>query len=887
MMTSLFLALKASTTVLTPNQRLAATLSKLYNQEQINKKQHCWPTVNIHPLNLWVQERFEAYQARERNEHFLLLSANQELLLWEELIALQPESEQLLKLTELAEQARSAWSILKRWKTDFYHPSFHFTENGRHFQSWAEAFTTRCQEKRWLDQASLMDQLIEKIQQAKVRLPEQLLFFNFTELTPQDQTLLAACEEQGVLITHHESSALPPQHKPPSAGKKLPSSSYFQIALSDQESEVLTMASWAKKIHAQEPQARIGCIAGELEEKRELLISVFNEVFEDSACFNISAGKPLSAYPLIQQALQLLNLSLQSASFANLSALCHSPFIGEAETEMATRLHLESHLRQRNITTIHWTDFLKDPATDSCPHLSTRIQAYLKQRRVEPYSQELSAWLAHFARLLEIFGWPGEQSLNSSEYQVVTSWMKLLRETRSADLVLAPLPYHQALHYLRVLTSKTYFQPESPEAPIQILGQLEGAGLPFDYLWVMGLDDIAWPPVPSPNPFIPQDLQKALGMPNATANRQLAYSQRLMEQYKQAAKLLIFSYSEHLDNEERYPSSLLAPLPTISARDFDLPSFQTALQTIFLSQKLERYQDSQAPSLAQSKKIAGGMSLFEMQAACPFKAFAKLRLGAYSLEEPQTGLPLKNRGSVVHRALELFWKRVKNQQTLAAYSSAVLQDKIHQVLTEALKEVAPFIPANSLYYTLVKQGLESLLAKWLALEKSRPPFTVAALEQKKEIMIDHFSFTVRVDRIDEIASGKQVIIDYKTKKTCEIGAWFGLRPEEPQLPLYCISQPEATVGLFFAQLHPTSIAMKGLAQQELALPGEKVFSEKIKGDAPSWPGQLEKWRLHLTQLFRDFEKGLATVDPKNNNETCRYCDLHSLCRIHEEGGFDE
>lgn len=877
MITTLFAQLNESTTLLTPNQRLAATLLKQYNQAKIEQGQSAWPTPKLRPFNAWVQEQWNHYCAREMHSPFLLLSANQELILWEEIIASRPENEQLLKLSDLAKQARSAWTTLKLWHTEFTHPAFDFTENCRHFQNWAREFLTRCREKQWLDNASLTDLLIENIRQNKIQLPARLILLNFTELAPQQQALLNACQEQGVLIEHQQHQACED-----TAAKQ----DHYQIGLDDEENEIQSMASWAKKIHTQHPAARIGCIVADLEEKRENILSAFNTVFDDPANFNISAGRTLASYPVIRQALQLLKLSCETLSSEQISAILHSPFVGDAEKEMYQRIQLDSSLRRRNRFTLTWEQLLEDPQLTSCPELLIRLTACRKQQQEAPTFQNLSHWLSLFAKLLEILGWPGEQSLNSTEYQVIQCWLDLLLETASFELILPKLSYSKALHYLTLMATTTYFQPESPEAPIQILGQLEGAGLPFDYLWIMGLDDTAWPKAPSPNPFIPQELQKSLNMPNATADRQLAYSLLLMQQYQQAASFALFSYSQHRENEELRPSPLLQELKTLTLQDLNLEIIQAPTKAIYLAGKLESLQDDQATPLLPDQKLPGGITLFEMQAACPFKAFAKLRLGARPLEEPQAGLPAKSRGSIVHKALELFWREVKDQKKLSSYSQEELHNKIDQTLSQALRELAPFIHPGSLYYRLVQQRLNHLLTNWLEFEKSRPPFRVAAIEQEKEIMMDHFLIRLRIDRLDELAEGENLIIDYKTKKDCDPSAWFGLRPDEPQLPFYCITQPEKNVvGLAFAQLHPSKIEMKGLAQASLDIPGIKVFTEKMKADASSWEEQLAQWQLHLTQLFRDFQNGQATVDPKNLTETCRYCDLKTFCRIHENGSF--
>jgi len=867
MILSLLPYLQTQTLILTPNQRLAATALKRYSQTQIQQGRSCWPTPAIRPLSAFARGLWDSLSAITLRADSLPLTADQELILWEEILAEEPDPGHLLNLSDLAQQAKAAWTTLKLWRCDIEHPAFSLTENARQFQTWAQRFAQRCQEKGWLDNASLVEQLLEDLPQTPLPLPKHAVLLNFTELTPQYRDLLDICQKQGMQLAHVHLEA----HQ-----------ASFQMGLANEETEIQTMARWARKIHAQQPQASIGCITADLEKKREAILSAFSESFENPAAYNISAGRPLTAYPVIQQALELLRLPLKTLPFATLSALLHSPFLGDSETEMLARIQLDCQLRRRNCTTLTWSAFLED--CDSL-RLKDRLQTYREQRRLQAASQRIGAWLKTFAQLLETLGWPGEQSLNSSEYQVIHRWLSLLKEMHSLDPIVGEITASKALHYLTVLAAQTYFQPETPEAPIQILGQLEGAGLPFDYLWVLGMDDTAWPPAPAPNPFIPAELQKTLRMPNASAERQLDYSRRLTQQYQQAAPLVFFSYAQGNEKEELRPSPLLANLEAKTLADLALPPLQSRLQTVFLSKKIEKLRDVQAPPLHLEEVLRGGAKIFETQGACPFKAFAEQRLHARALEEPQPGLAADQRGSVIHKALELFWATVKNQQHLLALSPEALTTHIQKAVTTALAKIAPFIHRDALYHKLVQQRLTTLLFDWLALEKTRPPFSVVAVEQKQEFRIENYTLSLRIDRIDELATGERLLIDYKTRKNCDIADWFGERPDEPQLPLYCLTQQQPITGLAFAQVHATKMELKGIAQKDLQLAGIKTVDEKTPADAPTWEGQQEHWRLQLRQLFRDFQNGQATVDPKNRPKTCRYCDLKTVCRIHEDGAY--
>ena len=68
----------------------------------------------------------------------------------------------------------------------------------------------------------------------------------------------------------------------------------------------------------------------------------------------------------------------------------------------------------------------------------------------------------------------------------------------------------------REVSRATPFQPESPPAPIQILGLLEAVGLPFDALWVAGMATTRGRAPPRPHPLLPVRWQRERGVPRAT-----------------------------------------------------------------------------------------------------------------------------------------------------------------------------------------------------------------------------------------------------------------------------------------------------------------------------------------------------------------------------------
>ena len=129
-----------------------------------------------------------------------------------------------------------------------------------------------------------------------------------------------------------------------------------------------------------------------------------------------------------------------------------------------------------------------------------------------------------------------------------------------------------------------------------------------------------------------------------------------------------------------------------------------------------------------------------------------------------------------------------------------------------------------------------------------------------------------------------MIIDYKTGNA-NPKDWFGERPDEPQLPLYGISNTQEVAGLIFAQLRTGELRFKGFSQGQNIIPDVPDFSAAksthTMSYASTWPQQFNDWRQVLQNLAEEFRSGYAAVEPKKPGDTCKYCELTALCRIHE------
>ena len=491
--------------------------------------------------------------------------------------------------------------------------------------------------------------------------------------------------------------------------------------------------------------------------------------------------------------------------------------------------------------------------------------------------------------MLNSLGWPGERRLQDDEYQTVEAWHDLLDRFASLELVAGDLTYDGALALLQRLAREQTYQVETHEVPVQVMGLLEAAGMQFDYLWIMGLHEENWPPAANANPYLPIQLQRQQKMPHASAERELEYARRITSRLAVSANKVIFSTPLSEAGRELRPSPLLKKYPLQSINEAVEINYPAA---IFDSGRIEYLHDERAPKVNVAQ-AGGGTGLFKDQAACPFRAFAKHRLGAKSLVEPDIGLSSMERGLLVHECLQRFWETVSTHKELEAFTDDELALHINQCVVKVIKRFSAQRPftATKRFMLIETSRLQTMMHEWLSIEKQRQAFTVVEREQKHSCNIEGLNIQIRPDRIDQLADGRLIVIDYKTGKVA-IAGWMDERPDDPQLPLYAIIEGMNIAAVVFGQVKRGEMKFVGLAgdtgediNEENAgvelIPNVKTLSGSRVGQQFSdWQSLLMYWERNLQALANNFLQGDARVDP-HNETSCRYCDLGSLCRINE------
>lgn len=237
----------------------------------------------------------------------------------------------------------------------------------------------------------------------------------------------------------------------------------------------------------------------------------------------------------------------------------------------------------------------------------------------------------------------------------------------------------------------------------------------------------------------------------------------------------------------------------------------------------------------------------------------------------------------MHRVLEKVWHALGSHAQLIAMDATEVESMVATMVSEAIGEIATWYPQTLIgrFRKMEAERLCRQVLEWLQLEKQRVPFRVVEREQKHQATAGGVRVQLKIDRIDELTDGRQLVIDYKTGGVTP-GQWFGERPDEPQLPLYSMAVGGDIAGLLFAQVKAGGMAFNGVAADDGLVPGVKSYKKlRQTREANSWSEVLRDWRATMERLGEAFRHGEASVDPKRYPATCDYCELTPLCRINE------
>jgi probable DNA repair protein len=512
-----------------------------------------------------------------------------------------------------------------------------------------------------------------------------------------------------------------------------------------------------------------------------------------------------------------------------------------------------------------------------------------QQLQLAQQMQSPAGWAELAEQLLETAGWPGYRSLDSEAFQATQSWQKVLEGCATLGLIEANqrISWAEFLSTLASAVSEAVFAAESEDAPILITEPLESAGQLADGIWFLGANEDNWPGRGSPHPLLPFWLQRNAEMPHATALADWGLARQVTSRLLASAPKVVFSYAGQAAKAEARPSRLIVrsvgapiPLPKNLRRESE-PS-RKPLATVILDK-------SQIPFPRAS--ISGGAAGLNSQSLCPFQAFARTRLGAEHWEFAEAGLNARQRGKLLHDVLHRVWNPAEGglgglddlraEPDLPGFVSGIVRSVFRDKLPSPWRETVP-----ERFLELEAARLTRLVSEWLTYESTRQQFSVEGTEVKYQVTVAGLSLNLRLDRVDSLAGGAKLVVDYKSS---DVGpsAWEGERPDDIQLPLYAAfavsdrPDSERLEGLVIARVKPGKMEFSGRLRDAAGTLLAGLDRRKALLKNPLTSQQLSAWQAVIERLATDFLAGRAEVDPKDGLKTCEGCHLHAVCRVYE------
>jgi ATP-dependent helicase/nuclease subunit B len=627
--------------------------------------------------------------------------------------------------------------------------------------------------------------------------------------------------------------------------------------------ELAAIADWARGKLAEDGFRAWICVP-DLNRRRAEVVDAFDAALAPQrfalrgdlkeAPYAVAGGTPLADYAPVRAALELLAASVGTVGFVQFSALLRASELQDSDSEAGSAARLDIALRRRASNEADFAGWLDLADRVAAASQMAPVAAVQRLRAAHQVLSKLqgarlfSEWVAVWMGALQIGPWAFSRRWSSIEYQAAKAFRELLAGLGMGDAVFGTHSRDSAQRILARAARETAFQVQTGVPAIWVSGQLLDPWLDYSGLWVSGCNDEQWPRPVAPVALLPVEVQS---------------------RWQKRANHCVFSLSDSGEGSSSMPSPLLPKIVPVDLTATPQPHWRKMQER---APGLESVWDEQAPPHAENERTRGVATL-RAQSRCAFRGFAETRLDAQPLELPVPGFNERERGELVHHALQHVWTALGDSNALHTVRADAEQSLIDEAAARAIESVCQRRDPGRRWRLREGIRLRNLLTTWLQLERTRAPFSIEALEGRDQIArFGGLEFRVRIDRVDRLLDGGRVLIDYKT------GAadpdWRGERPDNPQLPVYALLSPDALVAVAYAKVNAAESGFVAESERGEIFP--RTRRSELEGMA-SFAELVQVWSRRIERIAGEFAAGRAEVAP--TVKACQSCKLQGLCRV--------
>ena len=504
-----------------------------------------------------------------------------------------------------------------------------------------------------------------------------------------------------------------------------------------------------------------------------------------------SQGRPLDETALGAYLVGLVKLALDPGSPVDLAYICKHPLTGLGLEEGAVRegwLEHETRFRGKRPD---------EPERHRIPCVRALSQAL--QHLTDIATATPDGWARALVRAAEDVtatdGATGAERLWAGETGEVAAGV-IESIIQYGDL-LGPIDaqgFHDLL--LGLVRERVVRSSRGTHPRLSILGPLEARMITADVLVLGGLNEGVWPTVPSPTPFLSREMRKALGL--SLPERRFGLSAHDFAQ-NAAQPRVVLTRSERTSDGPMVASRWIWRLKTLmrgalgegweAALAPERPYLDWArLMDTCPADEVEpaRPPEPRPPVSARWPK-GRRLSITQVKTWVrdPYSIYARSVLGLEPLDALDIRTEARDWGSMIHDALETFFRRFDDRLPDNA------ADELSLTLESKLLEHG--FPVTDLAKERVRmKRLADKVVAWAA-SRREAGWRVASVEQEGSVHLDDVDFEVygRADFI-EVGPGGYAVVDFKTGRppgAKEVAAGF-----DPQLPLTALILKEGELG---------------------------------------------------------------------------------------------
>ncbi|MCH9693721.1 MAG: PD-(D/E)XK nuclease family protein [Gammaproteobacteria bacterium] len=753
-------ARRETTTVVTASRRLARSLQAEYAVQQRASGRTAWRTPAILAWQDWLVATVAT--APDQTDLPVRLNGHQSQWLWERCLARELEAGS--GLAALVRSGKDTWQSLQEFEVAISEVAAAAqTPDQRMYVTAAGRYMAILDGEHWVDDAGLGKLVLKLLSSGQMEAGRSFVFAGFDRPRPVLKRIQAALQSNGCTVKNAPAS---------DAGE-----TRLLQAFDSVDSELRAAGAWARSRLDSNPSERIAIVVTGLENDAEHASRLVREGMVPGWQYghsslresvNVSYGRSLKEFPAVAVALLQLRWLVEDISSLEVGLLMKTPLLGA--TGVSERCAAELHLR--NLPDRRWSPAMvtsalrrKTDANEGGVAWWQNLASLSARRRALPRRASPADWAVYIDDFLRACGWPGEESLDSRDFQLINRWRELLNEFARLQLVAPRMGFAAAIARIELMASETIFQAESKHAALQLLGPLEATGAQFDSLWVCGVTTNNWPPASNASVLVSRRLQQKYKMPDASPGDTLQYARGLLQGFADAAPQVVFSYAANIDDAEQTPSNLLAGLQvgtTAAALD---PGWhaQTLTQTAAVTPS-----DDCVPAVTATEEIGGGAATVQLQVHEPIAAFIQGRMHARRIYPQAIGITPPMRGNMIHDALYKMYLDLPGDSAVRSWVGSDLEERVADAVEFAVSRHERNADRVLQQLLLLERArVAALLRQFVEIDGQRGQFTVASVEGKFEFVAGKIHLPLRFDRIDALDGDCIAILDYKTgaKKT--------------------------------------------------------------------------------------------------------------------------